>query len=467
MSSKSGAANGGFLDRTFHLSQKHTSVKQETIAGLTTFLTMVYIVAVNPAILSATGMDPNALFWSTTISSALSCFAIAFYGNFPFALAPSMGLNAYFAYTVCGNMGLSWQQGLFCVLCSGLLFVVLGFFKVQQKIVDDLPDVIKHSVGAGVGFFVALCGMESGKMIVPDASTGVALGDLSNPGVLLCFLGVILTVVLVLLKVRGGILISILAITVIGIFVVDPVATEAAGETVHYTTLPDSLLSFENPIKALGPTLCKLSPAGLFDGSIADILGVIFVMISFFFVDLFGSVGVLLGLADAADLLDDEGKLPGAGKALFISAAGAAVGAVLGTSTVTIYGAESSTGIAEGGRTGLTAFVVGLGFVVCLFFAPIFLMIPSCATAPALIMVGTFMIEPLCHLDLGDLTVAFPAFVTVAMMPFTYNLAYGILFGLLAYILATIAAKKVKEITPTTWVLGGLFLLYFIMDIFL
>ena len=436
-------AKGGWLDKTFRLSEKHTTVKREFLAGLTTFLTMVYIVAVNPSILGDAGMDKNAQFYATAISSAIACIAIAFYGNFPFALAPSMGLNAYFAYTVCGTLGLDWQNALACVFTSGMLFIVLGFFGVQQKICDDLPDVIKNSVGVG------------------NPSTLVTLGDLGNPGVLLALFGVMLTAILMIKKVPGSILISIVVVTILGFFVTNP-------ETgLKYTILPDQLIKFENPIKAMEPSLLKLTYKGLFVGNIADIMQVVFVVISFFFVDLFGSVGVLLGLASAAEMADENGNVPGAGKALTISAAGAAVGALLGTSTVTIYGAESSTGIAVGGRTGLTAFFIGLLFILVLFFSPLFLMIPSCATAPALIIIGTLMIEPLMHMDLGDLTVALPAFLCVAMQPFSYNIAYGILFGLLSYAIVTIAAKRTKEIKATTWVLIVLFAAYFVFDVLL
>ena len=461
MSTKNVAVKQGFFEKTFRLSKKHTTVKREVMAGLTTFLTMVYIVAVNPSILGDAGMDKTAQFWATALSSAVACFAIGIYGNFPFALAPSMGLNAYFAYTVVGKMGLSWQQALACVFMSGALFVILGCFKVQQRIIDDLPDVIKHSVGAGVGFFIALIGLKNAGIVVADPSTLVALGDLGNPGVLLALLGVVVTAILLLKKVPGAILISILFITFLGLFVTDP-ATGA-----KYTALPDRLIAFDNPVKALAPTFGKLSWVGLFDGGMEQISGVVFAIISFFFVDLFGSVGVLLGLADAAEMIDENGNVPGAGKALTVSAAGAAVGAVIGTSTVTIYGAESSTGIAAGGRTGLVAWVIAGLFILTLFFSPIFLMIPNCATAPALIMVGTFMMEPLCHLDLGDLRIGLPAFLTVAMQPFTYNIAYGVLFGLLSYTLVTIASKRIKEITPTIWVLTVLFAVYFVMDVFI
>ncbi len=461
MSTKNGTVKEGFLERTFHLSKKNTTVRTECLAGLTTFLTIVYVVAVNPSVLSVTGMDPTALFWATALSSAIACFIIGIYGNFPFALAPSMGLNVYFAYSVCGDMGLTWQQGLGCVFASGMLFVVLSFFKIQQRIVDDLPDVIKHSVGAGVGFFIALIGLKNAGLVIPNSDTLVAMGDIGNPGTLLALFGIVLTIILAIKKVKGGILISIIVVTIMGIFVKDPSTGMA------YTVLPDKLISFQNPVEALAPTFGKLTFSGMFTGSAKDIIGVIFIMISFFFVDLFGSVGVLLGLADNADMLDENGNVPGAGKALFVSAAGAAIGAIFGTSTITICGAESATGIAEGGRTGLVAWVIGILFLLTLFFSPVFLMIPTVATAPALVMVGIYMIEPLCHLDLGDLRVAVPAFLTVAMMPFTYNLAYGILFGLLAYTLVTVASKKAKEITSTVWVLTALFAVYFIMDVFL
>ena len=369
--------------------------------------------------------------------------------------------NTASAYTVCGTLGLDWQNALACVFTSGMLFIVLGFFGVQQKICDDLPDVIKNSVGAGVGFFISLIGFENAGLIVGNPSTLVTLGDLGNPGVLLALFGVMLTAVLMIKKVPGSILISIVVVTILGFFVTNP-------ETgLKYTILPDQLIKFENPIKAMEPSLLKLTYKGLFVGNIADIMQVVFVVISFFFVDLFGSVGVLLGLASAAEMADENGNVPGAGKALTVSAAGAAVGALLGTSTVTIYGAESSTGIAVGGRTGLTALFIGLLFIAVLFFSPLFLMIPSCATAPALIIIGTLMIEPLMHMDLGDLTVALPAFLCVAMQPFSYNIAYGSLFGLLSYAIVTIAAKRTKEIKATTWVLIVLFAAYFVFDVLL
>lgn len=454
-------AGNSFLEKLFHLKERGSTPKTEILAGLTTFLTCVYIVAVNPAILSAAGMDTKAVFWATALSSAIACIWIGVWANLPFALAPAMGLNAYFAFYVVNTLGLSWQNALACVFISGVTFMLLSIFKVQQKIVDAMPDCIKLSVGAGIGFFIAFTGLQQAKIIQASESTLLTLGDLSNPGALLALFGILLTAVLVIKRVKGGILIGILVITVLSLFVKDPLT----GQT--YAQLPDKLLVFDNPITAMAPTFGKLSIKGMFTGAPVVVLGVIFAIISFLFVDLFDSIGVLLGVASKAGLVDEKGNVPSAGKALFVSAGGAAVGAILGTNTVTIYGAESTTGIAEGGRTGMTACVTGLLFVLTLFFSPIFLMIPSIATAPALVMVGIFMIEPLCKMDLGDLSIALPVFFTVAFMPFSYNIAYGILFGLIGYTVGQVAAGKAKKITSTVWILTVIFIAYLVADIVL
>jgi AGZA family xanthine/uracil permease-like MFS transporter len=455
------AAGNNFLEKVFHLKERGSTPKTEVLAGLTTFLTCVYIVAVNPTILSAAGMDTKAVFWATALASAIACIWIGVWANLPFALAPAMGLNAYFAYYVVNTLGLSWQNALACVFISGVTFMLLSIFKVQQKIVDAMPECIKLSVGAGIGFFIAFTGLQQAKIIQASESTLLTLGDLSNPGALLALLGIILTAVLVIKRVKGGILIGILAITVISLFVKDPLT----GQT--YAQLPDKLLVFDNPITAMAPTFGKLSIEGMFTGAPVVVMGVVFAIISFLFVDLFDSIGVLLGVASKAGLVDEKGNVPSAGKALFVSAGGAAIGAILGTNTVTIYGAESTTGIAEGGRTGMTACVTGLLFVLTLFFSPIFLMIPSIATAPALVMVGIFMIEPLCKMELGDLSIALPVFFTVAFMPFSYNIAYGILFGLIGYTVGQVAAGKAKKITPTVWILTVIFIAYLVADIIL
>ena len=451
--------HNNFFERIFHLKERGSTPKTEILAGVTTFLTCVYIVAVNPAILSTADMDIRAVFWATALSSAIACIWIGLWANLPFALAPAMGLNAYFAYYVVNTLGLSWQNALGCVFISGCIFMLLSIFKVQQKIVDSMPNCIKNSVGAGIGFFIAFTGLQQAKIVQASPDTLLTLGDLSNPGALLALFGIVLTAVLIIKRVKGGILIGILAITIISIFVKDP------STGMPYAQLPDKLIVFDNPFTALAPTFGQLSFKGMFTGEPMVIVGAVFTIISFLFVDLFDSIGVLLGVATKAKLVDENGNIPSAGKALFVSAGGAAVGALLGTNTVTIYGAESTTGIAEGGRTGMTACVTGILFVLTLLFSPIFLMIPSIATAPALVMVGIFMIEPLCHMELEDFSIALPVFLTVAFMTFSYNIAYGILFGLISYTLGQVASGKAKKITPTVWILTVVFVAYLVLDI--
>ncbi len=450
--------NSSLLERVFHLTEKGTTVRTEAIAGATTFLSCVSIMVLNPTILSAAGMDQKAVFWATALSCCIACLWMGLWGNFPFALGPAMGLNSYMAFTVVQGMGLSWQNGLACVFTSGCIFMLLSAFKVQQHIVDAVPDCVKKAIGAGVGMFIAFCGFQSAGLIQRSESTFVQIGDLGNPGTILALIGIAATAVLIIRNVKGGILWGIILVTILGFFVKNP-ATGTA-----YTTLPSSILSFDNPAEALAPTFAKLSYSNMFSGSLPVVFGTIFAIISFLFVDLFDSLGVFLGIAPKAGLVDENGKTPGAGKALFVSAGAAAVGAILGTSTVSIYGAESATGIAEGGRTGLTACCTGLLFLLTLFLSPLFLMIPAIATAPALIMVGIFMMEPLSTLDLSDFSVSMPAFFAVAAMPFTYNIAYGVLFAMLSYSLCKVATGKRKELSPAMMVLTFIFLLYIVLD---
>lgn len=446
------------LERIFHLTERGTTVRTELIAGATTFLSCVSIMVLNPAILSSTGMDTTALFWATAISAAIGCIWIGLWGNFPFALAPAMGLNSYMAYTVVLGMGLSWKNGLACVFTSGYVFMLLSAFKVQQHIVDAVPECVKKAIGAGVGMFIAFCGFQSAGLVQKSDSTLITIGDLGNPGTVLAMLGIAVTAILVIHRVKGGILLGIAFVTILGLFVKDP-ATGMA-----YTTLPSSLISFDNPVEALAPTFAQLSYKGMFSGPLPVVMGTVFAIISFLFVDLFDSLGVFLGVAPKAGLVDENGKTPGAGKALFVSAGAAAIGAVLGTSTVSIYGAESAVGISAGGRTGLTACSTGILFLLTLFFSPVFLIIPGIATAPAVIMVGIFMMEPLCSLDLSDFTVAMPVFFAVAAMPFTYNIAYGVLFSMLSYTLCKVATGKGRELSTTMIVLTAVFLAYLVLD---
>lgn len=450
--------SSSFLESQFHLRKNKTNVKTEIIAGITTFLTCTYILAVNPAILSSTGMDSRAVLWATAISAGIASIAMGLLTNFPFALAPAMGLNAYFAYTVCGTLGLSWQNALACVFVEGVTFSLISIIGVQEKIVNAIPECIKQAISAAIGFFIAFAGLHNAGIITADPDNLLRLGNLKDPGVILALIGIVITAGLVIRKVKGAILIGILGITFLGLFFKSPVT----GTT--YTQWR-GIVEFANPIEALAPTFGQLSFNGLFSGGIAAIIGVLFAIFSFLFVDLFDSIGVLVGVGIKAGFVNEKGELPGAGKALFVSAAGAAIGAIFGTQTVTVFGAESTTGISEGGRTGLTAVVVGILFFLSLLFTPLFLMIPGIATAPALVMVGIFMVEPLMHVDLSNTLIAFPVFICVAFMAFTFNIAYGILFGLLAYTAGQIFAGNTKKLSVPTWILSGVFLLYLVLEI--
>lgn len=455
-------SNKGLLERMFKLTEKGTNVRTEILAGITTFLTCVYIVAVNPAILANAGMDTKAVFWATALAAGLGSIFMGLYANFPFALAPAMGLNAYFAFYVVGVLNLSWQNALGCVLISGIAFIILSLFKIQERIVNEMPHCIKNSVGAGIGFFIAFIGLAQAGIVVSNKDTLLQMGNLGNSGTLLALLGIALTAVLITRRVRGAILIGILAITAAGFFVKNP----ATG--MSYTQLPaGGMLAFDNPVQALAPTFGQLSFAGMFDSSGIVLLGVLFAIFSFLFVDLFDGIGVLVGVSAKAGFLNEKGELPNAGKALFATACSAAGGAVLGTNTVCIYGAESTTGIAEGGRTGLVAVVAGVLFILCLFFSPVFLMIPAIATAPALVMIGVFMMEPLKSVDLQDFAIAFPVFLAVMIMPFTYSIAHGILFSVLGYTLAQVAAGNRQNISATVWVLTVIFIIYLTLEIVL
>ena len=356
------------------------------------------------------------------------------------------------------NVGMSWQNALACVCISGCTFMLLSFFGVQQKIVDAVPGCIRNSVGPGIGLFIAFTGLTSAGIVVPSESTTITIGDLGNPGAILALLGILLTVILTIRGVKGSILIGIAVITILGIFVKDP-ATGLA-----YTQLPEHFISWENPVVAMKPVFGKLSFDGMFSGGATAVVGVGFAIVSFLFVDLFDSIGVLLGVASKAGLLDKDGKMPGAGKALMVSAGGAAIGAVLGTSTVTIYGAESTTGIAEGGRTGLTSLVSALLFALSLFLSPIFLAIPSFATAPALIVVGFLMLTSVTKIDFDDLTEAIPAFIAIIAMPFLYSISEGIALGVISYVIINVVTGKAKEkkISALMYVLAVLFVLKYI-----
>ncbi len=431
----------GFLEKTFKLSEHNTDVKTEVIAGITTFMTMAYILVVNPAILSETGMDKNAVFVATAVSAAIASLIMGLLANFPIALAPGMGLNAFFAYTVVLGMGYTWEFALCAVLIEGLIFILLTITNVREKIIECIPNILKHAVTAGIGLFIALIGLSNAGIVV-NGATILALGNMLDPLVLLSIAGLVIMSILLAKNTKGAFLIGMLIVTVIGV-------------VTGLVALPQTLVS---SVPSLEPILFKA-----FSVSTTEIfsLDMIVVVFTFLFVDLFDTVGCLLGVASKGDLLDEEGNLPRAKQALFSDAIGTTVGALLGTSTVTAY-VESTAGIGEGGRTGLTAVTTAVMFLLALFFAPIFTAIPSQATAPVLILVGVMMCSSLVKIDFEDFTNAIPAFLTFLMMPLAYSIADGIIFGIISFTILKLVTGKTKEVNVSLVVLSILFILKFV-----
>ena len=434
MSNKS-AANDGFFERRFKLSENGTTAKTEIIAGITTFMTMGYILAVNPDILSKTGMDKGGVFTATAVSAIIATLIMAFYANYPFALAPGMGLNAFFTFSVVVGMGKSWQFALTAVFIEGIIFILLSFFKVREAIFDAIPMNLK-AVSVGIGLFIALIGFANSGVIVPGDGIIVDLGAITTAGPLLTLIGLVITGILLAKNVRGALLIGMLATTIIGI-------------PMGVTPLPDGVVQ-------LPPSIADV--AFKFEWSQIFTKEMLLVVFTFLFVDVFDTIGTLVGVASKADMLDEEGKLERASQALMADAIGTVAGSCLGTSTVTTY-VESAAGVADGGRTGLTALSTAGMFFLALFFAPIFGMIPGEATAPALILVGLFMMSPIKEIDLEDFTEAIPAFLTIVMMPFAYSIAQGIVFGMVSYVLLKVLTGKYKEVSGIMYVLSVLFVL--------
>ena len=436
MSNRS-AANDGFLERRFKLSEHGTDVKTEIIAGITTFMTMGYILAVNPMTLNKTGMDWGGVFTATAVSAIIATLIMAFYANYPFALAPGMGLNAFFTYTVVLGMGKSWQFALTAVFIEGIIFIILSFLKVREAIFDAIPMNLKKAVSVGIGLFIALIGFTSAGIVVPGDGIIVDLGALTTAGPLLTLIGIVIIGVLLAKNVKGALLIGIIATTIIGI-------------PMGVTSLPQGMLV------QLPPSIADV--AFKFEWTEIFTWEMLLVVFTFLFVDVFDTVGTLVGVASKADMLDEEGKLEKASEALLADAIGTVAGACLGTSTVTTY-VESAAGVADGGRTGLTALSTAVMFFLALFFSPIFGMIPAEATAPALILVGLFMMSPIKDIDLEDFTEAIPAFLTIVMMPFAYSIAQGIVFGMVSYVILKLLTGKHKEISGIMYVLAVLFIL--------
>lgn len=452
------------LDRYFGISKSGSSFKTETIAGITTFLSMVYILAVNPSILKDAGMDSGAVFTATAVSAAIATLIMAVYAKYPVALASGMGLNAYFAYSVCIPMaeaGINnpWQIALTAVLVEGIIFIILSLFKFRETLVNKVPANLKLGITAGIGLFITIVGLKGAGIVVGSASTLVDMGNMLAPQFILAFVGLILIGIMSHYKVPGAILWGILATWVLGMlaelcgwYQVDA----AAGAYSLFPSFKD--FSF---IPA-APNLFK------FDFSYVTNHALEFAVIvfSFLFVDLFDTVGTLIGVADKGGLLDKEGKLPRAGRALMADAIGTVAGACLGTSTVTSY-VESSAGVAQGGRTGFTSVVTAILFIVALFFSPIFLAIPSFATAPALVFVGLLMLSSVKKMTFdGDIADVIGGFTAIVMMPFTYSIANGIMYGILTWVILKVCTGKIRDIHPVMWVSSGLFLLRIVTLLF-
>ena len=454
------------LEKLFHLEENHTDVRTEVMAGITTFMTMAYILAVNPSILSASGMDSGAVFTATALASAIATLLMAALSNYPFVLAPGMGLNAYFAYTVVLSMGYTWEMALAAVFVEGIIFLALSMTNVREQIFNSIPMNLKYAVSAGIGLFIAFIGLQNAHIVVDSATlvgmysfkASVANGMFSSEGitVLLALIGVLITGVLLVKGVKGNILWGILITWALGIVYLLTGLYQINPEAGFYSLLPD----FSNGISipSLAPTFMKM------DFSRVASLDFLVVMFAFLFVDMFDTLGTLIGVASKANMLDAQGRLPRIRGALLSDSVGTAVGAVLGTSTTTTF-VESASGVAEGGRTGLTAVVAAILFALSLFLSPIFLAIPSFATAPALIVVGFLMLTSILKVNFEDYTEAIPAYVAVIAMPFMYSISEGIAMGIISYVVINLVTGKAKEknITPLMYVLAVLFVLKYIL----
>lgn len=450
------------MDKLFKLKENNTSVRTEVVAGITTFMTMAYILAVNPSILSASGMDSNAILMATAIASAIGCFAMAFLANYPFALAPGLGLNAYFAYTVCGSMGYSWKVALFAVFVEGLVFIVLSLTNVREAIFNAIPTTLKKGVSVGIGLFVAFIGLQGANLVVASESTKVTVVNFRTNfntvgiGALLAVIGTFIIAILYVKHVKGSILIGIVATWVLGIICQLTGLYKVDAAAGFYSLIP-SWRSFD--ITAISQTFGQCFNL---KGLNINILDFIVIMCSFLFVDMFDTLGTLIGVANKAKMLDENGRLPRIKQALLADAIATSAGAILGTSTTTTF-VESSSGVAEGGRTGLSSFTTGCLFFVAMFLSPVAALIPGCATAAALIYVGVLMMGGVANIDWKDISVAVPSFLTIAFMAFAYNISYGIAFGLISYVLIKVFSGKAKEVKAFTWVIAILFLLMFFL----
>jgi adenine/guanine/hypoxanthine permease len=427
----------GLLERYFKLAENHTTVRQEMVGGLTTFMTMAYIIVVNPQILSQAGMPPEGVVFATCVSAAAATLMMGLYANYPIALAPGMSLNAYFTYSVCLGMHIPWQTALGVIFFSGILFILLTVTRIREQIVNGIPDGLKHSTAAGIGMFIAFVGMRNAKLIVANPATFVSVGNFSDPEVQAAWLGVILTLILMARKVNGSILLGILGTTLFGI----------VRGIAHW---PTALFSMPNP----SGTLLHLDLRGALH------LGLLEIVFVFLFVDLFDNVGTLVGVCEQAGFVKD-GKIPRVGRILLADGVGTVFGALTGTSTVTSY-IESAAGVAAGARTGLSNVFVAVLFLAAMFCSPIAAALPGFATAPALILVGAMMMQSIARVQWADFTEAFPAFMTIVAMPLTFSIATGLSLGVIAYTAVKVASGKYREISTVLWILTALFILRYV-----
>ena len=427
------------LEKLFGFDPAKTTVRTEVLAGITTFLTMAYILAVNPNILGATGMDKGALFTTTVLASAFATLLMAFYGKLPFGLAPGMGLNAFFAYTVCLSMGYSWQFALTAVLIEGIIFILITVTNLREKIVYALPDTLKNAISSGIGLFIAFLGLQNAGIIVKNDATLVGLGDLTSGTALLGVIGLILTSVLLVRKVRGALLIGILITTLIGI-------------PMGITRL--------NGIFSMPPSIEPICFQFQWDQIFTKEM--VIVVFTFLFIDLFDTIGTLVGVITRAGMIGKDGKIPRLRQAFMVDAISTTVGAMLGTSTITTF-VESASGVGEGGRSGLTALVTSLCFLASLFLAPFFLAVPGAATAPVLVLVGLMMLSSVKRVELSDYSEAIPAFICIIFMPMAYSISDGIVLGLISYVVLNFICGNFRKLTPSMYILAALFLFKFIL----
>lgn len=431
-----------FIQKTFGMDPAKHSIRTEIIAGITTFLTMAYILAVNPSIfgaLATQGMPTDAVFTATALAAIVGCLVMSIYAKKPFGLAPGMGLNAFFVFTVCLGMGHSWQMALTAIFLEGILFILLTITNVRKLIVDAIPMNLKRAIGAGIGLYIAFIGLKSAGIIVSSEATSVTLGPLSDNTSILAIIGLLLTSVLVILKVRGGMLLGILVTTIIGI---------PMGVT-HF----NGLLSTPPSISSI---FCQFEWSQIFSW---DMVAIVF---TFLFIDMFDTIGTVVGVSVKSGMVDEKGNVDGINKVLMADAVATVAGAMFGASTTTTY-IESASGVSEGGRTGLTSFTIAVCFAIALLFSPLFLAIPGAATGPVLFIVGVMMAAPVKEIDWEDYSEAIPAFVTMLLMPLAYSISDGIMLGMISYVVINALTGKFKKVSVTMWILAVLFVLRYVL----